>query len=358
MIDAMTTVSSPTDTATTTALQSKLRSLEIALTSMGRVLVAYSGGVDSAMLAVAAHRVLGDDAIAVTADSESYARGELETATAIVQQFGIPHRVVHTRELDNPDYSSNPVNRCYFCKHELFTHLREIAVEEGVEYLLYGQNADDMGDFRPGAQAASEFGVRAPLQEAAMTKADVRALARSWDLPVWDRPATACLSSRFPYGTPVTARGLRMIDDAERMLRAHGFTQLRIRHHDDIARIELLPEQMASMLSDAPLQAAVAAELAGLGYVMTVLDLRGFRSGSMNEVLTIDPPSVTGTVDADRRHHLNPLVTTRHGQILVVELADADVSDLIDQELRARFVQQSTTEPDVHYVGLRLTQAD
>ncbi len=355
MIDAMTTTSAAVDAATRAALQTKLRSLEEALSSMGRVLVAYSGGVDSAMLAVAAHRVLGDDAIAVTADSESYARGELEAATAIVQQFGIPHRIVHTRELDNPDYASNPVNRCYFCKHELFTHMRKIAIEEGVDYLLYGQNADDVGDFRPGAQAATEFGVRAPLLEATMTKADVRELARSWDIPVWDRPATACLSSRFPYGTPVTARGLRMIDNAERMLREHGFTQLRVRHHDDIARIELMPEQMPLMLSDAALRAEVATELTGLGYTLAVLDLRGFRSGSLNEVLTIDASTVSSAADTERLPHLEPLADTRHGQILVVQLESADISRLTEPELRAEFVQQSISAPDVHYVALQLT---
>lgn len=352
----MTTTSHAADAVTIAAtLKAKLGALEAALSSMGRVLVAYSGGVDSAMLAVAAHRVLGDDAIAVTADSESYARGELEAATAIVRQFGIPHRVVHTRELDNPDYASNPVNRCYFCKHELFTHMREIAVEEGVDYVLYGQNADDVGDFRPGAQAATEFGVRAPLQEAAMTKADVRELARGWDIPVWDRPATACLSSRFPYGTPVTANGLRMIDDAERMLREHGFTQLRVRHHDDIARIELMPEQMPLMLSDAALRAAVATELAGLGYTLAVLDLRGFRSGSLNEVLTIDASTVSSAADTDRLPHQDPLAATRHGQILVVQLESAHISRLTDTEFRARFVQQSISTPDVHYVALQLT---
>lgn len=351
----MTTTSTTADAATRPTLEVKLRSLEEALSSMGRVLVAYSGGVDSAMLAVAAHRVLGDDAIAVTADSESYARGELEAATAIVQQFGIPHRIVHTRELDNPDYASNPVNRCYFCKHELFTHMREIAIEEGVDYVLYGQNADDVGDFRPGAQAASEFGVRSPLLEAAMTKADVRELARSWDIPVWDRPATACLSSRFPYGTPVTADGLRMVDDAERLLRERGFTQLRVRHHHDIARIELMPEQMPSMLSDATLRGEVATQLASLGYTMVVLDLRGFRSGSLNEVLTIDTSTVASAADTDRLSHLEPLTATRHDQILVVQLESARISRLSEPELRAEFVQQSISAPGVHYVALRLT---
>ena len=365
MRDAMTsTTTTPhalADSEADVHLDAKLLELEESLGSMKRALVAYSGGVDSAMLAVAAHRVLGDHAMAVTADSESYARGELEAAITIARQFGIPHRVVHTRELDNPDYASNPINRCYFCKHELFTHMRDIAVEEGVDYVLYGQNADDVGDFRPGAQAATEFGVRAPLQEAGMTKAEVRALARRWGIPVWDRPATACLSSRFPYGTPVTAHGLRMIDEAERMLRAHGFTQLRVRHHDHIARIELAPEEMPRILSDEALRNTIAGELAGLGYRLTVLDLRGFRSGSLNEVLVGgDVPADVLSAAAAEPHacvdDVEPLVETRHGQILVVQMANAQVGRLTDPEHRARFVQRSVAAPDVHYLALQLSK--
>ena len=189
------------------SLDEKAAALEEIMRPMGRALIGYSGGVDSALLAVAAQRVLGDGAIAVTADSESYASGELEAAAELAHQFDIRHEVVKTRELDNPDYASNPVNRCYFCKQELFTHMERLAAEMDVQYILYGQNTDDVGDFRPGAQAARERGVRAPLREAGMSKEDVRALARQWDIPVWNRPAMACLSSRFPYGTPVTAAG-------------------------------------------------------------------------------------------------------------------------------------------------------
>ena len=345
-------------------LDAKLHALEESLGSLGRALIAYSGGVDSAMLAVAAHRVLGDNAIAVTADSESYARGELETATGIARQFGIEHRVVRTRELDNPDYASNPVNRCYFCKHELFTRMSRIAAEEGIEHVLYGQNADDVGDFRPGAQAASEFGARAPLQEAGMTKEDVRALARRWGIPVWDRPATACLSSRFPYGTPVTAHGLRMVDDAERLLRERGFTQLRVRHHDDIARIELTPEEMPRVLTDHALRQDIGRQLAGVGYALTVLDLRGFRSGSMNEVLAqISSPEPEASDDdavgggANGGPDDTTATAVRHGQILVVQMPPAAIAGLADTDRRSEFVRRSVAAPDVHYVALELNGA-
>ena len=187
-------------------LDDKLTRLEQVLRGLGRVLIGYSGGVDSALLVVAAHRVLGDDAIAVTADSESYAEGELELAAEIAGRFGIRHEIVKTRELDNPDYASNPVNRCYFCKTELFEHMEDLARRLQADNILYGHNVDDVGDFRPGATAAREHGVRAPLQEAGFTKADVRELAKRWDIPVWNRPAMACHSSRFPYGTPSPPR--------------------------------------------------------------------------------------------------------------------------------------------------------
>ena len=330
---------------------------------MGRVLVAYSGGVDSAMLAVAAHRVLGDNAVAVTADSESYARGELETAAAIARQFGIEHRVVRTRELDNPDYASNPTNRCYYCKHELFTRLKSIAAKEGVECILYGQNADDVGDYRPGSQAATELGARAPLQEAGMTKEDVRALARRWNIPVWDRPATACLSSRFPYGTPVTAPGLRMVDDAERLLRERGFTQLRVRHHDDIARVELTPEEMPRVLTDEALRRDIGRELAGLGYALTVLDLRGYRTGSMNEVLAgadttlvdIDTGPVTAAADPGPAD--DSFTTETRGPIMVVRLPADSIARLADASHRAELARGLATAPEVHYVALELNNA-
>ena len=284
-------------TATTESveLDQKLERLNEILGSMGSMLIGYSGGVDSALLALAAHKVLGQNAIAVTADSESYASGELEAASRIAGNFGMRHLVVRTRELDNPDYASNPTNRCYFCKQELFTHLNRMARELGVNHLAYGQNLDDVGDFRPGAVAADEFHVRAPLREAGLSKADVRALAKRWDLEVWNRPAMACLSSRFPYGTPITAESLQMVDRAEAALRNLGFEELRVRHHDVIARIELDVESLESLLQNTRVKAELVKELRAAGYAKVTIDLRGFRTGSMNEtLLSIDPGSDPG----------------------------------------------------------------
>ena len=272
-----------------TELDEKLETVNGILAEMGKVLVAYSGGVDSAALAVAAHRVLGDNAIAVTADSASYATGELEAAQQITRQFGIRHQVIETEELDDPDYASNPVNRCYFCKRELFTQMERMAKRMGVPYILYGQNVDDVGDFRPGAQAAKEYGVRAPLREAGLDKQEVRELARRWGLSVWDRPAMACLSSRFPYGTPVTRQGLRMVDQGEAYLRERGYSGHRLRHHHPVARIELPEEQVPGLLDAELNDPGIASRLRSLGYERTTLDLRGFRSGSLNEVLHADP---------------------------------------------------------------------
>jgi len=268
------------------SLDEKLERLEEILGSMGgTVLIGYSGGVDSAMLAVAAHRVLGKRAIAVTADSESYADGELERAVEIVEQFGIPHEVVHTREIDNPDYASNPINRCYFCKSELFIHMGKLAEKHQATAILYGQNADDVGDFRPGATAAHEYGVRAPLMEAGMSKDDVRQLAKRWGVPVWNRPAMACLSSRFPYGTAVTSEGLRQVDRAERFIKDLICEQLRVRHHDHVARIELPADELTSLVADVARRRLIADKLSSLGYRRVTLDVIGFRSGSMNEAL-------------------------------------------------------------------------
>ena len=268
-------------------LEEKLHHLNRILRSLKRVLIGYSGGVDSAMLALAAHKILGANAIAVTADSASYASGELEAASALTTQFGIRHLVVRTAELDNPDYVQNPINRCYFCKQELFTSMQRLAAELDVPYVLYGQNADDGQDFRPGAQAARDYGVRAPLQEAELTKADVRALARRWNMSVWDRPAMACLASRFPYGTPVTSAGLKQVDRAEKYLRACGFDQLRVRHHSRgelfEARIEVPIAHLPRFFADPDLRSKIVRQFKVTGYERTSVDLRGFRSGSMNE---------------------------------------------------------------------------
>jgi uncharacterized protein len=322
------------------SLDEKLARLESLLRDMGRVLVGYSGGVDSAMLAVAAHRVLGANATAVTADSESYATGELEAAGDLTRQFGIRHLVVRTSELDNPEYAANPSNRCYFCKQELFTHMQRLAAELKVEHILYGQNADDAGDFRPGAQAARDYGARAPLMEAGLTKAEVRELARRWGVPVWNRPAMACLSSRFPYGTAITAEGLRLVDQAEKLLRECGFTQLRVRHHGDLARVELPAGDLDKLLGDPDLRARIAAAFVSFGYQRVAADLRGFRSGSMNEALL---PSAARAEDAlaQARQVLSSLAP-RHlearEQLLCLRLGEEAVRQLGDPGQRGPLV--------------------
>ena len=323
------------------SLDDKLVHLERLLRSMKRVLIGYSGGVDSAMLIVAAHRVLGQEAMAVTADSESYASGELEAAQEIARQFGVHHLVVRTEELANPDYAKNPVNRCFFCKQELFTHMDRLAEELQVPYILYGQNADDVGDFRPGAQAAVKFGVRAPLQEAGLTKAEVRELARRWGLSVWDRPAMACLASRFPYGTAVTAEGLRMVDRAEHFLRDRGFAQLRVRHHVEIARVELPDGDVERLLADCGLRRALVGAFTDIGYGQVVADLRGFRSGSMNEVLQGQEERAEAeksTVQALEAAGLKTTLWRRQGQMLCLQVEEG-IWDLLARG-RADLVEQ------------------
>lgn len=339
------------------SLDDKKAHLEAILRDLGRVLIGYSGGVDSALLVVAAHRVLGDDAVAVTADSESYAEGELELAVSIVERFGIPHRVVKTRELDNPDYASNPVNRCYFCKAELFQHMEQVATELQVDNLLYGHNADDVGDFRPGATAAREYGVRAPLQEAGFTKQDVRDLARDWDIPVWNRPAMACLSSRFPYGTPVTSAGLRQVDRAEKLVRAEGFgSHVRVRHHDTVARIELPADDLVRLIEDAALRQRLHKDLAQTGYERVTADLRGFRSGSLNETLKkTEPAAVEGESleDAAVRLGLTPVDSGQVQQITWLRLPPESVALLADDTTRADLLSVAESG-GVRYLALDL----
>ena len=253
---------------------------------MDSVIVAYSGGVDSACLAKAAYDVLKDAALAVTADSESYAEGELEEAIELAKDIGIRHKVIATEEIKNPDYFTNPQNRCYFCKMELFTKLEEVAAQEDMHWIIYGANYDDVGDYRPGMQAADEMEVRAPLKDAAMTKEDVRQLSKKWGLSVWDRPATACLSSRFPYGTLITREGLKSVDKAEQFLRSLGFVQVRVRHHaqEKIARIEVPQEEMERFFHG-DVREKVHERFKELGYTYVTLDLKGYRSGSLNETL-------------------------------------------------------------------------
>ena len=345
-------------TAANLTLDDKLSHLEEILRPMDRALIGYSGGVDSAMLAVAAQRVLGDGAICVTANSESYASGELEKASEITRQFGLRHEVVRTRELDNPDYAKNAPNRCYYCKQELFVYMERLARDMAVDYILYGQNADDVGDFRPGATAAREHDVRAPLAEAGLTKDDVRALAKRWGLSVWDRPAMACLSSRFPYGTAVTAAGLKMVDRAEAFLHDDcDFTQLRARHHETLARIELPAEDLSRLLADVDLRQRLVTRLSEIGYLQITADLCGFRSGSMNEVLLkIDSDDVPLFVRVDRvleAYTLVPAAYEERDQMLVLRLPEAAYAQLADAQLRSTFVA-ALTAPGPRYIALDL----
>jgi uncharacterized protein len=297
----------------------KLEQLRELIGSFGSCLVAYSGGVDSVFLARVARDVLGGKSLAVIADSPSLPRRELAEALGIAEQFHIPVRVVQTEEFNNPEYLANPANRCYFCKHELFTELAPLAKAEGFAVIAYGENASDVGDFRPGAQAAREFQVRAPLKEVGLTKAEIRELSAQLGLPTADKPQMACLSSRIPYGEPVTPDKLRMIEAAEGVLRDVGFHDVRVRHHElkvssfefrvsspapgggadgpepetrnakpesvqHLARIEVGPAEMARFLSD-DIAARVAAELKKIGYAHVTLDLQGYRRGSTNEML-------------------------------------------------------------------------
>jgi uncharacterized protein len=257
------------------------------LASLESVIVAYSGGVDSAYLACIAHRTLGDRAVAVTADSPSYPERHRNLAIQIARDFGLRHEIIHTSELDRPEYRANPANRCYYCKHELYTHLSRLA-ESRRAVVVDGNNADDRGDYRPGRQAAREFGVRSPLDEVNLTKDEIRELSRRAGLPTWDEPASACLSSRIPYHTEVTDEKLRTIERAEQALRALGFRVFRVRHHDDLARIEIARVEMARAL-EPETSAAIVRELKAAGYKYISLDLQGYRMGSLNEGLFLRP---------------------------------------------------------------------
>ncbi len=252
------------------------------------ILVAYSGGVDSAYLAWAANRARPGQVLCVTADSPSYPRRHRDIAEAIARQFHLPHEFVHTSELERPEYRANPSNRCYHCKTELYEHLAQLAHDRGFSVIVDGSNADDRGDYRPGRQAAREFGVRSPLDEAELTKDEIRALARDAGLPIWDEPASACLSSRIPYQSEVTEAKLATIEQAEEIVRALGFRVFRVRHHDTLARLEIGRDEMARAFEPEINQALVSG-LKAIGYKYVSLDLQGYRTGSLNEVLRLRP---------------------------------------------------------------------
>lgn len=262
----------------------RLQQLQEVLRTCGRTLVAYSGGVDSVLLAKVAHDVLRDRMLAVIADSPSLPRRELDEAVELGRQFGFPVRVIRTHEMADANYTSNPSNRCYFCKSELFEELSKLAMAEGWETIVYGENATDAGDVRPGATAAKEYRVRAPLREAGLTKVEIRELSAHLGLPTADKPQMACLSSRIPYGEPVTPEALAMIEAAENVLRDAGFFDVRVRHHRNIARIEVGPDELSRMLDD-EMRESVAKALQAIGYAYVTLDLLGYRRGSANEVL-------------------------------------------------------------------------
>ncbi len=263
-------------------LHAKWQRLQSILRLLRRVLVAYSGGIDSTLVLKVAHDVLGEDALGVISDSPSLPRRELRDALDVARLIGARIRIVYSDELDDPNYAANPLNRCYFCKFHLHSHLWRIAHEEGYAHIVDGTNLDDVGDYRPGQQAARELGVHSPLREAGLTKADVRALARYLGLPNWNKPAMACLSSRIPYGTPVTREALRRVEQAEDALHRLGFEQLRVRHHDILARIEVPLDVFPRVLES---RERIIAAVREAGYTYVTLDLDGFRSGSSNEVL-------------------------------------------------------------------------
>jgi len=269
-------------------LDSKSRRLHDTLAGFGSIIVAFSGGVDSAFLAWAATQARGSAALCVTADSPSYPDHHRQLALDVAGRFGLRHLIIQTHELERPLYRANPVNRCYHCKHELYTALTALARERAIEIITDGSNADDRGDYRPGRQAAREFGVRSPLDEAGLTKSDIRELSHRAGLPTWDEPASACLSSRIPYLSEVTDEKLRIIERAEEIVRSLGFRVCRVRHHDELARLEIGIDELPRAF-DPPVHDRLVSALTALGYRQVTIDPRGYRQGSLNEGLRLRP---------------------------------------------------------------------
>jgi uncharacterized protein len=268
------------------ALASKQETLLGLLRAMDRVLVAYSGGTDSAYLAWAAKQALGDNAVAVTADSPSVPRSHMRDAAALTNDFGIRHEIIQTLEFENPEYAANNPDRCFYCKDELFRRMEELASRFPGRIIVYGVNTDDLGDYRPGQKAAKIHEVKAPLVEAGLSKAEIRELSRLAGLPTWDRPAAACLSSRVAYGTPVTVENIQQVETAEEALKALGFRQFRVRYHsEELVRVEIARDEMPKALSLAMFD-KISSSLKKLGFKYVTLDMQGYRQGSMNEVLS------------------------------------------------------------------------
>lgn len=271
-------------------LHEKYELLKDNMRKRGSAAIAFSGGVDSTFLVKVAHEVLGDKLIAITATSSTYPERELKEAIQYAKDMGVKHLIISSEELDIEGFASNPKNRCYYCKKELFTKINRIAKENGVAYVFDGTNVDDEGDYRPGMQAARELEVISPLREAKLTKEDVRELSKELNLPTWNKPAFACLSSRFPYGHKITAPKLKMVEEAEQFLLDLGLRQVRVRHHEEIARIEVSPEER-SVFFDLTVMDKIGEKFKELGFTYVTLDISGYRTGSMNEVLTPEEKS-------------------------------------------------------------------
>ncbi len=270
----------------TDQLAAKEQHLLASLADMDRVIVAFSGGTDSAYLAWAAHRALGPNAVAITADSASLPESHKRDLETFVAQYAIAHEYIQTREFENPDYLRNAPDRCFHCKDELFTRLDEVGRERGYRHIIYGVNVDDLGDYRPGQSAAKQHKVDAPLADAGLTKAEIRELSRLAGLPTWDRPASACLSSRIPYGTPVTIENVKTVETGEEQIKALGFRQFRVRFHGEIVRLEISREEMPRALT-MEMAESFTRLFKSLGFKYVALDLEGYRQGSLNEVLNL-----------------------------------------------------------------------